>query len=201
MTAQSSPTPTRFGPPRPMLLLAVGAGLCWAAAVLLLISYDLPQAAIFAPLRMLFYLLILAASLASFLPIEQRLQTPGLTFEGTVGALLLFYTLAFVPPPSGPIFFLPDLPVYVLLLGALLIFVSALALPVVSMLGARLFQRRARQYDLRRARRQAHECGGLAAAIGALAALRILTPLSVLLVALILVVAETLFLAYIETPV
>ena len=94
MTAQPSPAPTRSGPPRPMLLLAVGAGLCWAAAVLLLIGYDLPQAAIFAPLRMIFYLLILAASLASFLPIEQRLQTPGLTVEGTVGALLLFYTLA-----------------------------------------------------------------------------------------------------------
>lgn len=185
---------------RPMLLLAAGAGLCWASAVVLLLNPDLAQVSLFAPLRVIFYLVVTAAALISFVPMQLALRTPGLALEGTGGALLLFYTLAFVPPPSEPIFFLPDLPVYVLLLGAILAFGSAVALPIVYTIGARIFQRRARQYDLRRARRQAHEVGALFAACGALAALRILTPLSVLLVALIIIVAETLFLAYIETP-
>lgn len=184
---------------RPLLLLAGAAGLCWASALGLLLGPDLATTpTLFAPLRVIFYLLVLAAALLTFLPLQHRLRTPGLALEGTCGALLVSYAVAFIPPPNGPIYNLPELPVYVIFLGGLFALVSAAALPVVAVIGRRVFQRRARQYDLARSRRQAHEVGALVAALGMLAGLHILAPLSVLLVTLVIVLVEILFLAYIE---
>ncbi len=184
---------------RPLLLLAGAAGLCWASAGGLLLGPELAATpALFAPLRVIFYLLVLAAALLTFLPLQHSLRAPGLALEGACGALLLGYTLAFVPPPNGPIYSLPELPVYLIFLGSLFALVSAAALPAVAMIGRRVFRRRARQYDLIRSRRQAHEVGAWAAALGVLAGLQILAPLSVLLVTIVIVLVEILFLAYVE---
>lgn len=157
------------------------------------------ERALLAPLRLLFYVLVLAAGLLTFVPVQRQLQIPGLAFEGVAGASLLLYTLAFVPPPTGWLLSLPDIPVYLLLAVAVFWTVSAVVTPPVFAFGRRIFHQRARQYDLRRARRQAHEFGLLAALCIGLAGLRLLTPLSVVLLALILVVAELLFLSFVET--
>ena len=150
------------------------------------------------PLRVLFYVAVLLAGALTFLPIERRLELPGLTLEGVGGTALLCYALAFVPPPSGWLFSLPDLPVYLLLLLALFWSVSALAMPLVYVLGRALFRERARQLDLRRVRRQAHELGALVTIVGALAALRVLTWVSLLLLVLIVAIGELLFLARVD---
>jgi hypothetical protein len=185
---------------RPVLLLAVAAGLCWACAVVLLISGDLDaERAVLSVPRLIFYALVLAAGLLTFLPVQRTLQLPGLAFEGVAGTWLLLYTVAFVPPPTGWLLALPDTPVYLIFAAALFWSASALALPLVYTLGTWLFRQRARQYDLRRARRQAHELGVLAAASVGLAGLRLLTLFGMALVGLILVVAELLFLSFIET--
>jgi hypothetical protein len=152
-----------------------------------------------APTRTIFYALVLVAGLLTFVPFQRRLRLPGLAFEGVAGSFLLLYTLAFVPPPTAWLLSPPDAAVYLLLALGLFWSVSAIGMPVVHAIGGRVFRQRARQYDLRRARRQAHEFGLLVALSVGLAGLRVLTPISVVLLALILAVAELLFLSFVET--
>ena len=185
---------------RPTLLLAAGAGLSWAGALGLLIlgGVDAVQQVGDAA-WLVFCALTLAAGLLTFVPLQAQLRVPGLALEGVAGSFLLLYTLAFVPPPTGWLLSPPDVPVYALLAGAVFWCVSALATWPIYAAGQRIFRQRARQYDLQRARRQAHEIGALAALSVGLAGLRVLTPLGVALLALILVVAELLFLSFVET--
>jgi hypothetical protein len=185
---------------RPALLLAAAGGLCWASALALLLSGDPGfEAGLLAPARLIFYALVLAAGLLTFVPAQRYLDLPGLAFEGIAGSFALFYTIAFVPPPTGWLLDPPDAPVYLVLMATLFWSVAAVVMPAVYALGKRVFHQRARQYDLRRARRQAHEIGALVALCAGLAGLRALTPVFVLLLALILVVAELLFLSIVET--
>jgi hypothetical protein len=185
---------------RPALLLAVAAGLCWACAIALLLSGSLDgERDVLATPRLIYYALTLAAGLLTFVPVQRQLRLPGLALEGVVGTFLLLYTLAFVPPPTGWLLALPDTPVYAIFAMAIFWSISAMMLPLVYTIGKWAFRQRARQYDLRRARRQAHEVGVLAVALVALAGLRLLTPFGVALVALILVMAEMLFLSFVET--
>ena len=185
---------------RPLLLLAAAAGLCWACALALVLTGGLEtERNPLATPRLILYALVLAAGLLTFVPAQRRLQLPGLALEGVAGTSLLLYTLAFVPPPSGWLLALPDTPVYVIFIAAVFWSCSAVALPPVYALGRWTFRQRARQYDLRRARRQAHEIGAMLAVLVGLAGLRLLTSFGVALVVLILVVAEMLFLSFIET--
>lgn len=186
---------------RPALLLAVAAGMCWASALGMLLAGLDQHAPVLSPVRLIFYTLVLAATLLTFVPIQRRLELPGLALEGCGGWFLLAYTVAFVPPPTESLLALPDTPVYLILIVALFWSVSAVALPLLYALGRRIFTQRARQYDQRRARRQAHEVGAFVALCVALAGLRALTPLAVVLVILILVVAELLLLSFIEAQV
>ncbi len=184
---------------RPALLLAVAAGLCWACVFAALISAGLDtNLPVLAPLRIIFYVLTVLAGLLTFVPFQRRLRLPGLALEGVAGSFLLLYTLAFVPPPTAWLLSAPDAPVYLILALALFWTVSAAMLPLIYAIGTRTFRQRARQYDLRRARRQSHEAGALIALCSILAGLRVLTPVSVLLLALIIVVAELLFLSFVE---
>jgi hypothetical protein len=182
------------------LLLAAMAGLCWAGALAMLLSggMDAEREPLAAP-RVIFCALVLVAGLLTFIPAQRQLRLPGLAFEGVAGTFLLFYTLAFVPPPTAWLLALPDAPVYVLFAAAVFWSVSAITIPAIAALGKRLFRQRARQYDLRRARRQAHEAGALVALSVGLAGLRLLTLFGVALLVLILVVAELLFLSFVET--
>jgi len=185
---------------RPLLLLAVAAGFCWASAVALLLFGGLEsERAVLAAPRVIFYVLVLAAGLLTFVPTQRQLRLPGLTLEGIAGTFLLLYTLAFLPPPTGWLLDLPDLPVYLIFAAATFWTSSAIGLPLIYALGTRIFRQRARQYDLRRARRQSHEIGALVALCVGLAGLRVLTMVGVALLVLILFVAELLFLSFVET--
>ncbi len=185
---------------RPVLLLAVAAGLCWAGVLALLLFYGLDEYRDpLASPRVIFYVLILVASGLTFIPAQRHLRLPGLAFQGVAGAVLLLYILAFVPAPTGWLLSLPDAPVYLLLAAALFWFVSALVLPPLYAVGGWLFRQRARKYDLRRARRQAHAIGAVAGLSVGLAGLRVLTVIGVALLVLIMIVTELLFLSFVET--
>ncbi|MCG8346210.1 MAG: hypothetical protein MI924_00335 [Chloroflexales bacterium] len=190
---------TASGVKRWPLAPALAAGLCWAGALALLLlgSLHLERDPL-APQRLLFYVLVLAAGLLTFVPIQRSMELPGLAIQGVGGTALLCYTLAFVPAPNDWLLALPETPVYVLLMTALFWSVSAVALPFIYAAGQRIFQQRARRLDLRRARRQSYEVGTLAACVVALAGLRVLTWVSLLLLVLILVTAELLFLSRVE---
>lgn len=193
-----APDPSDFAAWRSSLLSAAAGGLCWAAVLGLMVAGSLDsETAVFAPIRVIFYMLTLGAGILTFGPLQRRLGLPGLLRQGVGGTFLLVYVVAFVPPPTGWLLSLPDLPVYLMLTAALFWSVSAIAMPLVVVIGKRLFRQRARQYDLRRARRQAHEIGLFAGLCVLLASLRVLTFVGVVLVLLILIVGEMLFLSFV----
>jgi len=184
---------------RVMLLVALIAGLCWAGALAMLLwgvvdrrqPYDAPE-------RMVYYMIVVSAAILTFAPVERQFHLTGLTVEGLLGTGLLLYTLAFVPPPVEWLLSPPDAPVYAVMALAVFWFFSSIAMPLLYALGQRIFHQRARRYDRRRARRQAYEIGLLAALTVILAGLRALTPVAVALIALIIGVAELLFLSFVE---
>ncbi|MFQ3661874.1 MAG: hypothetical protein SNJ69_05700 [Chloroflexaceae bacterium] len=185
------------------LLLAAVAGLCWAAALSLLLFGSLAtETEPLALQRLLFYALILTAPLLTFAPVERSLDLPGLTVEGSIGAFVLLYSLAFVPAPRAWLLALPELPIYTLLLMGLFLCGAALSRPLIHGISVRLFRVRARAFDRRRVRRQSYEVGFLVATVAALAGLRVLTWVSLLLLIMALVIAELLFLSQVpvETP-
>jgi hypothetical protein len=135
------------------------------------------------------------AAVITFLPIQIRLGLPGLGWQGLVGWTLLGYVLAFVPPPTGWLLDLPDLPVYLLLFVALFFATAAATLPLTFLAGRQLYQRRMHRLDLRRARRQAYELGVLAVTLAVLAGLRVLSLMTGALLVAIFVLVETLLLS------
>jgi hypothetical protein len=147
---------------------------------------------------LLFYALVVVAGLCTFAPVQYTMGLSRLTLEGVVSTSVLLYTLAFVPPPTDWLLFLPDLPVYLLFTGALFWSTAAVALPFVYAAGKRLFKHRARQRDAVRAWRQSYELGALVACSALLAALQVLTWVSLLLLVLMLVIAELLFLSRVK---
>jgi len=184
---------------RVTLLVASLAGLCWAGALAMLLwgvvdrrqPYDAPE-------RMVYYMVVVSAALLTFVPVERQFHLTGLTVEGLLGTGLLLYTLAFVPSPVEWLLSPPDAPVYAVMALAVFWFFSSIAMPLLYALGQRIFHQRAWRYDRRRARRQAYEIGLLAALTVILAGLRALTPVAVALIALIIGVAELLFLSFVE---
>jgi hypothetical protein len=178
------------------LLTALTAGVCWAAALSLLLLGNLrAERDPLSPQRLLFYALVLAAGLLTFVPIQQQMRLPHLGVEGVGGTALLLYTLAFVPPPNDWLLSLPEVPVYCLFIAALFWSTASITVPFIYAVSQRIFKQRARQMDLLRVRRHSYEIAGLVAGIAVLAGLRVLTWVSLLLLAMILFTAELLFLS------
>lgn len=170
---------TQTGPQEKRLVFrlppSLGAGLCWVAVITLLLTTDLRADPRFlAPQRLMFLVLLLLAGLLTFRPLQQQLGLPGLVLEGVRGTTLLLYTLAFVPPPTASLLFLPDLPVYLLLFCGLFWAMTASALPFVYAFNKRQFPSQTARWILKLARRQAHELGLLVAFIAGLAGFRAL---------------------------
>ncbi|NJN16670.1 MAG: hypothetical protein HC822_10555 [Oscillochloris sp.] len=189
-------TSNAVSPVRLRLLLAVAAGLCWAAAISLLLFGNLaPGLNWLAPARMLFSGLVVVAGMLTFVPLERGLGLPGLTVEGVIGSSLLLSMLAFVPAPTGSLLELPDLPVYTMLLVGLMLSGAAVVRPFLYAVGQRIFSQRARARDVGRVRRQSYEFGVWLAALTALAGLRVLNWVSLLLITTAFVIAELLLLS------
>ncbi len=181
------------------LLLAALAGVLWAAALAMLLFAGLDGSR--PPLaseRLVFYALVLGAACLTFIPLQRALAMPGLAFEGIFGSALLAYTVAFVPSPTGWMLAPPDAPVYLLLAAGAFWTATAVAALPLSAIGSQLFAQRARRFDVRRAHRQAHQVGALAALTIGLAGLRQLSPLSFALVGVALILTETVFLSLVE---
>jgi len=188
------PLGSEKGPWRWTPVVAGLAGLAWLVAFGMLGATSGLDDRVSSP-RATLAVAWLLASVLTFLPLEFRLGLPGLTWQGMIGWTLLGYTLAFVPPPTGWLLDLPDLPVYLVFFLALFYAVASSTLPLTFLAGRRLYQRRMHRHDLRRARRQAYEFGMLAVTLTALAGLRVLSLATGLLLVAIFVLAETLLLS------
>lgn len=189
------PLYTEKAPWRWTPLVASLATLAWIVALTLLFTGDGALARrVESPRATLAVAWAIAAAI-TFLPIEFRLGLPGLAWQGLLGWTLLGYILAYVPPPTGWLLDLPDLPVYLLLFVALFFAIAAGTLPLTFLAGRRMYQRRMHRLDLRRARRQAYELGVLAVALTVLGGLRVLSLFTGLLLVAIFILIEMLLLS------
>ena len=171
------------------------AALAWIVAIGLLTSGDSSLAGRVASPRLTLAAAWGIAAALTFVPIQVRLALPGLTWQGVAGWMLMGSILAYVPPPTGWLLDLPDLPVYLLFFLALFYVVAATTLPLTFLVGRRMYAQRMHQLDVRRARRQAYELGLLAVALMVLGGLRVLSPLTGLLLVAVFVLVETLLLS------
>ncbi len=204
--AETNPRATPFeqesAASRWSFVTTMAAGLCWTGVLALLFLANLHiETDPLAPQRLLFYTLVVTAGILTFTPVQYAMNLPHLAFEGVTSTSVLLYTLAFVPPPTNWLLYLPDLPVYVLFIAALFWSSASLVQPFVYAAGQRIFKQRARRLDVHRARRQSYEIGTLAAAVAVLAGLQALNWISLLLLVLILIMTELLLLARIKVKV
>ncbi|MEF3275370.1 MAG: hypothetical protein K6356_13430 [Chloroflexus sp.] len=183
---------------RGLLTLGLFAGLGWALIIGMVLGLDLGRGPnLLSPIHLFFHGMALATGILTFFPLEQRLELPGLTVEGTLGSWLLLVTLAIVPAPTGSLLDPPDTPVYGLMIFAVFLFVAALVRPVIAILSRRWLALKAWALDNRRVRREAYEVGLFAALVLALAALRALDPIKLFALAVMLVLVEIIFLSLI----
>lgn len=138
--------------------------------------------------------------LLTFLPFEMVHAVDGITMRGVAGMVLMVLVLVYVPAPTQSLLSMFELPVYVLAVFAIYWLVSSLCMPVLYLIGLRLFTRRARRYDVRRSYRQAAELALAFAGMFVLFALRALTPMLLVLWVVMLIIVEVIFLSLSESP-
>lgn len=138
--------------------------------------------------------------LLTFLPFEMVHAVDGITMRGVAGMVLMVLVLVYVPAPKQSLLAMSEWPVYVLAIFAMYWLVSSLCMPVLYLIGLRLFTRRARRYDVQRSYRQAAELGLVVVGIFVLFALKALTPMLMVLWVAMLIIVEVIFLAFSESP-
>ena len=142
-----------------------------------------------------------AVAFGTFAPVESTLYVNGLTVRGLFGTIVLTHIVVYMPVPTHSLLTLAEIPIYMLVGIALFYTIGALGMPVLYAMGKRLFSRRSRRYDVRRAWRQSTELGALVFGCVVLIGLRAFTPMLAGLWALMVVFAEYIFLSYIEPPI
>lgn len=134
----------------------------------------------------------------TYVPMEYYFHARGLAMRGIFGLVLAVQIVLYVPAPTNSLLWLPDVPVYVLVSVALYWLLSTLCLPITYVIGQLVFRQRARRYDVRRAWRQAREIGLVVVGLFGLFGLHAFTPLLIIPWVFMIVIAEILFLSFIE---
>lgn len=176
-------------------IIVLSAVISWIGSLALLLLFDLRFATVgvFDVRRLFLIALVVIACVLTFGPVQLHMELPGMTVQGAAGIALFFYSIAFVPPPTGWIGSLPDMPVYFLLMLAVFWSIAAISVPFVYAVRQRLLQQRAARLDVRHAWRQAYEIGFLAVWVIVLAGLHVLTWISFSLVVLIVITFDLIF--------
>jgi hypothetical protein len=136
----------------------------------------------------------------TYVPMEYYFRARGLAMRGVLGLFLAVQIILYVPTPTNSLLWLPDVPVYLLVSMAIYWVLSTLCVPVTYVIGQLAFRQRARRYDVRRAWRQASEIGLMVVGLFGLFGLHAFTPLLIIPWILMIVIAEVLFLSFIEPP-
>jgi hypothetical protein len=136
----------------------------------------------------------------TYVPMEYYFRARGLAMRGVLGLFLIVQIILYVPTPTNSLLWVPDVPVYLLVSMALYWVLSTMCVPLTYIIGQMVFRQRARRYDVRRAWRQASEIGLTVVGLFGLFGLRALTPLLIIPWILMIVIAEVLFLSFIEPP-
>lgn len=153
------------------------------------------------PKQMLTVGVAVIIGMLTYVPMEYYFRARGLAMRGVLGLLLIVQVVLYVPIPQNSLLWLPDVPVYLMVSCALYWVLSTLCVPLTYVIGQLLFRQRARRYDVRRAWRQASEIGLMVVGLFGLLGLRALTPLLIIPWILMIVIAEVLFLSFVEPPI
>ena len=194
---RATPLPGNRSVARSSVLLWISfVGFGWLGMLALLVVYPWSSTE-----RMHHWgLVVLAATVAlgTFAPVESVLRANGLTIRGVLGTVLLTHVIVYMPVPSKSILSLYEIPVYLIVAIAVFYSVGSFAMPVFYAIGKRVFQKRSRRHDTRRAWRQSTELGAFLFGCVILVGLRAFTPMLAGLWVMMVVFAEYIFLSYIE---
>lgn len=173
-------------------------GFAWIGVLVAVFSMSWAAGNIAQQLLLIVSIALVAA--ITYVPIEYYLGARGVAVRGLFGSVLFFMVLLYVPVPTRSMLALFDLPVYLLMSLALYWSISSFMMPLLYVLGQRLFTSRSRRYDVRRAYRQASFIGLIGVGVILLIGLRAMTPFFFGLWVLMLISLELLFLWYVEPP-
>ncbi len=180
-------------------LLIILALLAWLTALAFLLTTPSSVAQIGALPRLLTPLVWGLAGGVTFLPLQKRLGLRDIGWQGIVGWGLLGYLLAFVPAPSGSLFDLPEVPVYLLFYIAIFYATTTATMPLIYLLSQHFHKRPLHGGELHQIRRQAYCVGLFVVAVLVLAGLRMLSPATLGLTFLVLVLTEGLLLSQVQS--
>ncbi len=176
---------------RTLLLTFAAALAAWMGIAYLLLALDVgSMEGLLHPLRLVYYLLAIAAPAITFFPLARLLGMRTWGFEATLSWTGLVLLVTFLQPDVG------GLPAYLLCMLLYFGAVASVLLPVGYALGFKLLTLRVHRRDTGRARREAY-LGALFVTLStAMNVGGFLNPLNALLLALILVLVESFALAH-----
>jgi hypothetical protein len=173
------------------ITLALGAVSAWIGVWALIVTVDVgSQAAFFAPMRILAYVMFVAAPLLTFLPIARVFSIPLYDLEAVVAWSTLLFVITFINPGSSP-----PLPVLLMFLISLMMSLATIFSLISYAVGWRLLTRRSQKYDFLRARREGYLAAMFLVGVLLLSILDVLTFINGALLGLIIVLLEVFLLS------
>ena len=149
----------------------------------------------FAPIRILAYLVFVAAPLLTFTPIARVLQIPLYDLEAVTAWSTLLFMITFIDPGGYPPF-----PILLTVLIALMMSLATIFTLVSYAVGYRLLTRRSQKYDFLRARREGYLAAMFLVGVLLLHLLEVLTAVNGALLALIIILLEVFLLSRGSSP-
>ena len=167
------------------VIVALGALLSWMMLGQLILIEDVGDRPALGLWRLLFYLLLVAAPVLTFVPLARLVSAPFYDVEATVGWATLGFVVAVVSPADPP-----TLAQFLLLLLPLTLAMATLATLGSYLVGLRVYRGDPRRHDFVRARRQGYLVALVLVASMLLFSVGTLSPTSVVLLIGIAVLAE-----------
>ena len=166
-------------------IVALGALLSWVMLGQLIFVEDVGSSPAFGPWRLLFYTLLLAAPVLTFVPLARWARAPFYDVEATTGWATLGFVVAIVSPADPP-----TLAQFLLFLLPLTVALATVATLGSYLVGLRVYRGNPRKHDFVRARRQGYLVALMLVASMLLFSVGTLSSTSAVLLLVIAVLAE-----------
>lgn len=166
-------------------IVTLGAVFSWAMLVQLVLVDDVGARSGFDLWRLMFYLVLLAAPVLTFVPLARWAGAPFFDVEAVAGWVTLGFVVAFVEPADPP-----SLAQFLLFVIPLTVALATLATLASFLVGLRVYRNDHRRYDFVRARRQGYLSAIILVSSMLLFSIGTLSPTSAVLLLLIAGLAE-----------
>lgn len=166
-------------------IVALGALLSWMMLGQLILVEDVGDRSAFDPPRLLYYLLLLAAPMLTFVPLARWARAPFYDVEAIASWATLGFVVALVTPADPP-----TLGQFLLFLLPLTVALATVLTLVSYLAGLRVYRGDPRRHDFVRARRQGYLAAFVLVASMLLFSIGTLSPTSAVLLLVIAVLAE-----------